>query len=512
MKKTMKFFAIASMFLFSASALADAKPVVLLPDFLTVRVPVSGWKVGQNQGDELIFSMNVEKPEKDEFFNPRFLIRRIDARNSVKKDWKLSVEESLGRRYEKVYPVPANDKEKHYLSYSFSDHFLPIEGFAEAQVRQGFVYVLECQRQRIEQKKRVPLLKWCSDFFDSVGWPENKEYKQDASDYLARWAAFPFDSSGLEAEFKNLNGKIDADLLDEALIRDYVGLIMTDGLYSAKPKAASLVLGDLDVVTEKLKPEGNSILLVLINIHRAYLNNDLAQVEKLMEGLIKSNANVPYWLFSRWIMDKNTETALSFADRGMKAYPSFLSKYTKANLLNRSGDYQGSSELLAGEKNANPMVLALQASNAVELGHEKESLEYFKRAEKINPDDVNLLFTKARFYSKSKVDDAYVKADQVYQKLSDIPNLSRDNKIRLYLEWAEHVFDVDKKVDLYNKAIELKKNLPQVYYALGKMYLVEKQDASSAVRNFKEYLKYASKGDTKAEELKKLVAKLESGM
>jgi tetratricopeptide (TPR) repeat protein len=508
-------FPIVVCLLFSLDAWGAKKTThtCILPDYLCISQPDKEWSVDTFGGGDQIVKVQSTHSSKNQFFQPRFIISRLTLKPYQQKRWQREVENHMKKKYGKSYAIPSADGRAHHISYTFSDHFLPVEGMAIAHMGGDAVYVLECQRQLKEGGRPTPMVRWCTDFNDDVLWPNNMKWEPDNTDYLVRWSEMPFDPKGLKEEYERIENQAHAELplLQERVLKDYLGYLITNDLYSPNPPSREASLQDLSILKRYLSRTHDEVLMLIMDIHQEYLSGKPDHVEKNIGRLIKIKPTSPYWMMSLWMEKKDPAAALSFADRAVIAYPTLISRYTQARLYNKHGRPISMKEMSKNGGAKNASVLALLAYEAIDRGDKKQAHKYIKKGERIDPQDIDIQFAKARLYAMSsdENDGGYEKANTVYADISKTPGLSDDNRIKLYYEWAEHVFDPDQKIDFYNRIIAIKKDSPQAYYHLGRVYMLEKRDTKNALSNFKSYVRYAPRDDAKVAELKRLIWKME---
>lgn len=487
---------------------------LLLPDFLGVPSMGNGWDATYPTEGFRTYTVQRTKLNDGEYFAPLFKIQRIEIDKKTGKNWKKFVEERLSGLYSKPFPVQNSEVEgdNFQASYSFTEHYLPIKGHAIAARRGEYIYIIECQKQQPGSVEKASIEEMCVDYYNNIIWPEDMAFKSDKKDFLSRWAKIDFDRAGISREYEKLSRRHAAKTINESLIKDYVGLLITESLYLTGSRDAASVLNDFSLIEQKFGPDLDPNLITLMQIHRNYLNGNYELVQSTLASMVSTTSSVPYWLLSRWIADKDQSAAFAFAERSILSHPSCIANYTKAGLLYRTGSFEESVKHLKKCGQGNSMVLALLASNYIALGDVKRAESYVRKAERKDPKDVELLSVKAKIYRSQKNDDAYEKAEQTYSRIAELPGISREKRVQNYYDWAEHVFDPNQKIELYNKVIALKKDDPKVYYDLGKVYLVEKRDYRNAAANFRKYLKIAKLSRDKKLELRGLIWKLEGQM
>ncbi len=512
MKKTTIALATALLLAVAAEGAASPRTVCTVPDFLCAPVPHSSWDVDTARSGERIVSMKATRGEKGEYFRQRVFISRVPRSRFPKRRWERGFDKYVRAKYASAAPMSGMPGASRAVRYTFSDHFLPVEGMAVARDVGSFVYVVDCQRQSINDRSREPLVTWCGDYFQDITWAYERPIKQDGGDYFKRWSKMEFDAVGLQKEYDAILKRAQHGRIKSSLIEDYIGLVITESLYSPAPRSRSSLLDDIAVLRQRVRGSGDRILALVLDIHANYLQGNDTLAEKEMKQLVQMQPRAPYWLMSRWIQKRDRGAALSFAERAVIAYPSAISEFTRASLLKQAGHMDDVEQPLARAASKNANAMSLLALNALEQDRVADAQKYIRRGESRDSDDVNMLIAKARLHSKATDDREanFKKANEIYEELLARSDLSTETRIKLYFEWADIAYDPDKKIEYYDRVIALKKNTPRAYYLKGKVYLLEKRDVTAALGSFRQYLRYAPPGDPKTQQLRKLIWKLES--
>lgn len=508
----MRYFKFAAILIVLIPSVLNAaeKYVYLFPDFVGINMPSDNWEVKYPGTDDKVVELEAKNLDKNEYFHTKFIVRRMDKNSFGDKQWKNFMDSYFSKLYQNSFSVPQDDDQRHYVSYTFFDHYLPVEGLSISKMNRDHIYVFECQRQKMDANVEYSLSTWCSGFFDRNTWPEGLEHIKDQGNFVQRWSRIDFSQEGMKAAVKKIVEKSQRGVIDEGLLVDYIGIIISGELFEPGFKSREDQLKELSMLEMHLGEDENPVLRSLVDMHRLYLSGNIDRAKERIAALVGGAQEIPYWILSRWIKDRDFESGYSFAQRAMVSHPTLVSAYNLAWFQDQRGEPIDDDlvKKLGGLKN--PVVASLLASNAHKTGKKAEAEKYIKVAEKLSPDDVSLLLVKARYYSKLEGGENYDKALSVYKKLAEIKTLDLDRKVELYFEWADIVFDTNQKIELYNKIIALKPELPKVYYVLGKLYLVDKSNMEEAVKYFKQYIKYAGANDARTKELKALITKIEA--
>lgn len=513
MRRTWMFFLILLLFIpTQAHAGRKHESRCLLPDALCYPPAEKGWTITRYPAGDVVLETSRETLLKGEYVKPRMVVRREYLNRAAERHpMRYFRRHQMTGKLKGARILPSSDENRFSAVYLYLDHYLPVEGMVIKRVSGDFAYSVECERQRLDSNAEEQLIAWCNGYADAIVWPEERNFVADEGGEITRWSKFPFDGEAISSAYQGIAAEDAKEVINGALLNDFVGLLITESLYARSGRSATDLSSDLDIASRRLVAQGSTRVRELIAIHQLALEEKGEALEKAIGAYIKAHPEVPYWMMSRWMEAVDDTAAESFAERAVIGYPTPLSAYTYASYLSRHGHYAKSDEILAQEKAKDVKSLVLMAQNAMGQGRMKDAERLMKRASKQDPNDVELLFAQAEYVERQKGDGYYEKANSIYAKLDAQPNLSTTDRMRLYRDRAELDFDPDHKIEYYQKMLALRPDEVEIYYDLGKLYLVEKHDVGTALLNFKKYLRSAPRTDPKVAELRTLVWKLETG-
>jgi tetratricopeptide (TPR) repeat protein len=482
----------------------------LMPDAICHPPAEKGWTIKHYPEGDVVIEASKDALAKGEYVKPKIVVRRESLNQAAERNLAKYFGRQLTGKLSGARVLPSANEGQFSAVYLYLEHYLPVEGMVIKRVNGDLAYSIECERQRVDANAEGQLIDWCAGYADTIVWPEQREFKPDEGGEINRWSKLPFDGSGIASEYERIGSKDRKEEISGALFNDFIGLLITESLYARSQRSTAELVGDLDMALRRLNAPGSNRVRELIAIHKEFLGEHDAQMENVVGAYIKTYPEVPYWMMSRWMEAADDAAAKSFAERAVMGYPTPIAAFTEASYLSRHGQYAKSDEILAKEKNKDVNSVVLMAQNAMGEGRMKDAERLMKQASRVAPNDIELLFAKAEYFNRQKAEGSYEQATAIYTRLEGMPNLGTTDRMRLYRDMAEMDFDPDRKIEYYQKMLALKPDAVDIYYDLGKVYLMEKHDVGGALLNFKKYLRSAPKQDPKVAELRTLVWKLET--
>lgn len=138
--------------------------------------------------------------------------------------------------------------------------------------------------------------------------------------------------------------------------------------------------------------------------------------------------------------------------------------------LHKSGNFQAADSIYSSILDAEPInvrVLALRGLAAQSLGSFNDAIRFFELAEKLQPNDTNILLQLAISLSQAGLIEI---SNQHYKKILKI----NPNNLESIVNYANNLTKLDKfleAADLYKKAISIQPLSPKIYYNFGTMFL-----------------------------------------
>lgn len=147
--------------------------------------------------------------------------------------------------------------------------------------------------------------------------------------------------------------------------------------------------------------------------------------------------------------------------------------------LHKLGNYQSADSIYAAILDSDPLnvqVVSLRGLVAQSLGKFNDAIQFFELADKLKPNDENILLQLAISYSQAGL---YENSNQSYREILEI----NSNNLESIVNYANNLTKLSQfpeALALYKKAISIEPSSPKIYYNLGTMFL-KQMDPDSAL-------------------------------
>ncbi len=481
--------------------LAQAKPYYL--PFDQIRFPELGsrWEPQILSGDALIrFDLNEDALKPGQFRSQVVLRKRAlktyEQKNSL---WRASEKKALPPNAQIVLNPFDAQKESGEWRYVTTVNLMPVLGNRIARRQGATLYSLECQS---EEQVQADLYDWCAKLFSKIQWGD----------------ALPIASDGKKQTLNNFVKTVDYRPQALADSRQDLARHFSPSYTDYKQYAYLVILQSLidgESGTSVHEAETQDLLAVLAQDPKPtepltdWLadNRDYARgtfTQKTAERILQRPQRPPYWLIGAWLRPTAPELALNLMERDTADFP--LKNAMMGRLYAKLGHTQKAAACFAkADPAGNPDVAVQLAQVYFEQHDNKNAQKWLASALEANPDDVGAQLLQAKLLEAADKTDA---AAQIYADLANRPSLPPDIAVPIYTKYAESSLDSDTKIQYYNKILALQARSPEALYALGRLYLLEKNDAPTSLAYFEKFVQVAPSSDPKVGELRVMIEQI----
>jgi len=464
----------------------------------------SKWDVQISQSDTPIqFTLKDESLKPGQFKSHVTLTKRVLKPNEQKNNfWKNAEKKNLPKNAQVLLNQFDPQRQLNEARFVTRVNLMPVSG-SRITVQQGSsLYMLECES---EQSIDGNLHDWCNSIFTKIEWGQNVNMLPDSK-------KLTFNGFVKNLDYRNdsLSQKIVELSVTEkpsyTTLKNYAYIVILQSVLDSSNNRNMLKQQTQDLVHWlQNEPKPIEPLTDWLQDNLVFLNGNFS--EKTAEAIMQRDQRPPYWLIGLWLRQSSPQIALNLFERDPNQFP--LKNYVMGQLYFENGNSDKAIEHLElANQPKNPEVMTQIAESYLEKGDVKNAQKWAGSARKAWPDNVFAKFAQARIF---EYQDKQEQALEIYSELAQEPTLPEAMIVPVYTKYAEHSIETETRMQCYNKILEHNPKSLNALYALGRIYLLEKNDAQKGLMFFEKFVAFAPPGDPKVNELQGMIFQIRNG-